>query len=164
MTSKHNLSVLAALAALAFSSGAGAQTLTRIETHAFYGATVTVEEGVRVFRPLPSTGHMIINPGGRTPVSVNLSESVNHYIGAPGVVSGGGGGEPAYYGGGGGYGLPWLPGDGRGRRTMQKGKLSGNPGPGGAGMKHIRVGAGAIGHHGGARGGAGGGGGGGHGH
>ena len=26
---------------------------TRIETRPFYGATVTLEEGVRVFRPLP---------------------------------------------------------------------------------------------------------------
>jgi hypothetical protein len=36
--------------------------LTRIETRPFYGATVTIEEGVRVFRPLPPTRQMIINP------------------------------------------------------------------------------------------------------
>jgi hypothetical protein len=32
---------------------AAAQSTRRIETHPFYGAVVTVEEGVRVFRPLP---------------------------------------------------------------------------------------------------------------
>lgn len=158
MSSKLNIAAAAALAALAVSTGgAGAQTLTRIETHAFYGATVTVEEGVRVFRPLPSTGHMIINPGGRTPVSVNISESVHHYVAPAGVVSNGGNAAPAYYGGG-GLGLPWVPGDGRGNRNGQKGRLVGNPGPG-TGMKFIHVGS--AGHGGGKVGGAGGGG---HGH
>jgi hypothetical protein len=32
---------------------AWAQVTTRIEPRPFYGATVSVEEGVRVFRPLP---------------------------------------------------------------------------------------------------------------
>ena len=36
---------------------------TRIETRPFYGATVTLEEGVRVFRPLPRHDRVIINPG-----------------------------------------------------------------------------------------------------
>lgn len=44
---------------------------TRIETQRYYGAVTTVEHGVRVTRPLPATQHMIINPDGATPLSVN---------------------------------------------------------------------------------------------
>ncbi|MFA5952776.1 MAG: hypothetical protein WC807_21155 [Hyphomicrobium sp.] len=46
-----------------------AQT-TRIEPNSSYGATVTVEEGVRVFRPLPSERQVIVNPG-QTPLGLN---------------------------------------------------------------------------------------------
>ena len=60
---------------------------TRIETRPYYGATVTVEHGVRVFRGLPPTRHMIINPHGQTPLNLGIqdtrilekSESHNHY-------------------------------------------------------------------------------------
>ena len=42
---------------------------TRIEPRPFYGATVTIEDGVRVFRPLPPHDRIIIvNPGGTTPL------------------------------------------------------------------------------------------------
>lgn len=47
---------------------------TRIEPRPFYGATVTLEEGVRVFRPLPPTRHMIINPQGRTPLNLFVED------------------------------------------------------------------------------------------
>lgn len=67
-------SALAAAALLLAVAPASAQTLTRIETKPFYGAVVTIEGGVRVFRPLPPTGQMIINPGGRTPLSVSINE------------------------------------------------------------------------------------------
>ena len=46
---------------------------TVIEPRLFYGATVNVENGVRVFRPLPRTRHVIINPNG-APVSLGFSE------------------------------------------------------------------------------------------
>ena len=36
---------------------------TRIEPRPFYGATVTIEAGVRVFRPLPPHDRIIIDPG-----------------------------------------------------------------------------------------------------
>lgn len=49
-------------------------TTTRIETRPFYGATVTLEEGVRVFRPLPPHGRIIINPGGATPLNLSYEE------------------------------------------------------------------------------------------
>jgi hypothetical protein len=57
-------------ASLAFADAA----TTRIETRPFYGATVTLEEGVRVFRPLPRHDRVIINPGGRTPLSLGINE------------------------------------------------------------------------------------------
>ena len=67
------------LAAIAASLGAGAAaqdaTTTRIETRPFYGATVTIEEGVRVFRPLPPHRHIIINPGAKTPLNLTLTDS-----------------------------------------------------------------------------------------
>ena len=65
-----------ALAGSALASAAPAHAgdafTTRIETRPFYGATVTLEAGVRVFRPLPATRHLIVNPGGQTPL--NLTE------------------------------------------------------------------------------------------
>ena len=71
---------------------------TRIETRPFYGATVTLEEGVRVFRPLPRHDRVIINPGGQTPLSLSYSESRNYsfneYVGGHAAGSYG----PAYYG------------------------------------------------------------------
>ncbi len=49
----------------------------RIETRPFYGATITIEEGVRVFRALPADRRVIINPQGTTPLSLNFDESTN---------------------------------------------------------------------------------------
>ena len=57
----------AALPALADS------TTTRIEPRPFYGATVTIEEGVRVFRPLPRHDRVIVNPG-RTPITLEIGD------------------------------------------------------------------------------------------
>jgi len=47
---------------------------TRIEPRAYYGATVTIEEGVRVFRPLPPQRQVIVNPGGKTPLSLGFAD------------------------------------------------------------------------------------------
>jgi len=67
--------VLPAAAALALScTSAQAQVTTRVEPRPFYGATVTVEHGVRVFRPLPPHDRVIINPGNRTPLYLNIGE------------------------------------------------------------------------------------------
>ena len=78
---------------------------TRIETRPFYGAVVTLEHGVRVYRPLPPHDRVIINPGGQAPVSLGYAESYNysynHYSGdggAPGAYA------PEYYDGFGGVG------------------------------------------------------------
>jgi hypothetical protein len=45
---------------------------TRIEPRAVYGAIVTREHGVRVFRPLPPHDRIIINPGNATPVGMDV--------------------------------------------------------------------------------------------
>ena len=47
---------------------------TRIETQPVYGATTTVEHGVRVIRPLPPVRQVIINPNG-TPLSLGFNET-----------------------------------------------------------------------------------------
>ena len=64
------LGILAGASITLSSFPASAQTTTRIETRPFYGATVTLEEGVRVFRPLPTHDRVIINPGGKTPLHI----------------------------------------------------------------------------------------------
>lgn len=48
---------------------------TRIEPRAFYGASVTIEHGVRVYRPLPPERHVIVNPGGQTPLSLGHNDT-----------------------------------------------------------------------------------------
>lgn len=60
--------------ALTTSAFAGDARVTRIEPRPFYGATVTLEAGVRVFRPLPPHKHIIINPGHRTPLNVTIKD------------------------------------------------------------------------------------------
>ena len=45
---------------------------TRIETRPYYGAVVTIEHGVRVYRPVPPTQHLIVNPDGATPLQLNI--------------------------------------------------------------------------------------------
>jgi len=48
---------------------------TRIETRPYYGAVVTIEQGVRVYRPVPPTQHLIVNPDGMTPLQLNIGSS-----------------------------------------------------------------------------------------
>lgn len=45
---------------------------TRIETRPYYGAVVTVEQGVRVWRPLPPHDRIIINPEGKASVNIDI--------------------------------------------------------------------------------------------
>lgn len=64
------------VAVIALASSASAQSYTtRIEPRPFYGATVTLEEGVRVIRPLPPERHVIINPEGSTPLALGFNET-----------------------------------------------------------------------------------------
>lgn len=114
------------LAPVAASAG-GAQT-TRIETRPFYGATVTVEEGVRVFRPLPPHRHVIINPHGAAAVNLTIEDRKiikrNYHYGvrASGGDYDGYRGAPAY----GAYGSTY--GDNR-RRGHRHGHRPGASGP-----------------------------------
>jgi hypothetical protein len=50
---------------------------TRIETRPYYGAVVTIEQGVRVYRPVPPTQHLIVNPDGATPLQLNIGSSAS---------------------------------------------------------------------------------------
>ena len=76
MSRPIRLVLLAAAAALLPTAAlAGQASTTRIETRPFYGATVTLEEGVRVFRPLPYHSKVIINPGGKTPLTLGFEEN-----------------------------------------------------------------------------------------
>jgi len=91
----------AAAALLAASPALAEPTTTRIETRPFYGATVTLEEGVRVFRPLPRHDRVIINPNGQTPLSLSFNEtreySYHHSTSDAPVAAAPG--FPSYYGG-----------------------------------------------------------------
>ena len=69
--------VLGALAGASLTAAALpalAQSTTRIEPRPFYGATVTIEEGVRVFRPLPRHDRVIVNPDNRTPITLEIGD------------------------------------------------------------------------------------------
>jgi hypothetical protein len=66
---------LAALSlALASTATLADAVTTRIETRPYYGAVVTIEKGVRVWRPLPAHDRIIINPDGKTPVNINVGD------------------------------------------------------------------------------------------
>ena len=118
----RTLTLTAAVLGLSAATAA-AQSTTRIETRPFYGATVTLEEGVRVFRPLPPERHVIINPEGQTPLALGFNETnvyerrvVKNYnynesssSPQPRYVGGGVYG-PGYYNYG--YGRGYVPGSG----------------------------------------------------
>ena len=105
---------LVAIACLAIAATAGTAAandggLIRIEPRLFYGATVTIENGVRVWRALPPTRQMIINPTN-APVNVNIADvreqvtthNHNYVHGVPAAAGGYAGGHynaPAYYNG-----------------------------------------------------------------
>lgn len=67
-------SVFAVSATVAASAAFAQSSTIRIEPRPVYGATVTIEEGVRVYRPLPPDKYVIVNPNG-TPLNLNVSET-----------------------------------------------------------------------------------------
>jgi hypothetical protein len=94
--------MIGAVAAVAAPAAAADPVTTRIETRPFYGAIVTIESGVRVFRPLPPHDRIIINPGGKTPLSLSYNESRSYSYNQYSGYGGGGLGPdyaPDYYGG-----------------------------------------------------------------
>jgi hypothetical protein len=60
-----------AIALVALATPVLAGGTVQIEPRPTYGATVTVEEGVRVFRPLPGPRQVIVNPN-RTPLMLDM--------------------------------------------------------------------------------------------
>ena len=54
-------------------AGDSASTI-RVEPNGYYGAVVTVEAGVRVFRPLPPHRLVVMSPEG-TPVNLSINET-----------------------------------------------------------------------------------------
>lgn len=74
------ISAVCAFAVIGSAGVAADGYTTRIETRPTYGAVVSVEQGVRVFRPLPPVRQVIINPG-RTPLSLGFNET--RVYGAP---------------------------------------------------------------------------------
>jgi hypothetical protein len=98
----RTFAALAVVASVGAGSPVAAQVTTRIETRPVYGAVVTLEHGVRVYRPLPPHDRVIINPGGRTPVVVNAGEGGYGYYGEPHGDGYGGDAAGVPYGFGGG--------------------------------------------------------------
>jgi len=80
--------------------------LVRIEPRPYYGAVVTIEHNVRVFRALPSPQLMIINPN-RTPVNLSFNKTVEYRAALPVAATSDGaayGGPAIYSAGYGGFG------------------------------------------------------------
>lgn len=121
-------------------AAAGDGKTTRIEPRPFYGATVTIEQGVRVFRPMPPTKHVIVNPDGATPLSLGFNETTvyernyNYRRYQDGVAAGSGYTGSGYY----------FPGY-RGRFGKFRGGFRGGHGGGGGGG-HGGGGGGGGGH------------------
>ena len=69
---------LAALTALPTVAHAEAVT-TRIETRPYYGAIVTIEQGVRVWRALPPHDRIIIAPEG-TKINLNVEAAAQRHV------------------------------------------------------------------------------------
>ncbi|MBO9421183.1 hypothetical protein J7481_16860 [Labrenzia sp. R4_2] len=65
---------IVAAATIVVAGSAYAGDTTRILHDEPYGAIVTKEAGVLVFRGLPPTRKVIINPGGKTPLELRQTE------------------------------------------------------------------------------------------
>ena len=115
----------AALGLTATAAVAQHATLTRVEPRPFYGATVTLEAGVRVFRTLPSAKRVIINPGHKT--QLNISDTTireTRTINTTINDNRSGAGAPVFAGGG--SVLPYVSfGGRRGRFDRRRGRVKG---------------------------------------
>jgi hypothetical protein len=82
----RRLTVALALLPLALPGAASADAVTtRIETRPYYGAVVTIEQGVRVWRALPPHDRIIIAPEGVGKVNINIDS--NKHAAAPPMVN-----------------------------------------------------------------------------
>lgn len=73
--SKRLAAAMALIAGTTAFAASGLAETIRIEPRPYTGAMVTLEHGVRVFRPLPPTSRVIINPNGATPLSLGFNET-----------------------------------------------------------------------------------------
>ena len=73
------LGIMAGLGIAAGSLPALAQSTTRIEPRPFYGATITIEAGVRVFRPLPPHDRILIAPDNTAPLYLGVGPGSRRY-------------------------------------------------------------------------------------
>ncbi|NRG18093.1 hypothetical protein HPQ64_10365 [Rhizobiales bacterium] len=64
-----------AVAAFAVSPAIADSSTFRIETEPHRGAVVTIEAGVRVFRGMPPVERVVVNPGGQTPLALELKQT-----------------------------------------------------------------------------------------
>lgn len=98
-----------AVGALAFAASNGSASAesftTRIETKPYYGAVVTIEHGVHVYRPLPPDRFVIINPD-RVPLNLSYSDTRIYGYGGGAPYVGGGVPRGQAYGGDGIYYAP----------------------------------------------------------
>ncbi|HEU0060005.1 MAG TPA: hypothetical protein VFR19_09035 [Hyphomicrobiaceae bacterium] len=119
--------LLAASLVLSTAAARAEARTVRIEPRPFYGATVTLEEGVRVFRPLPPHDRVIINPGSKTPLSLGIYESNNYNANYNYNYDEGFAAVPDF----GGSNFGFIPGRGflRGDRTGHKGRFRSLRGP-----------------------------------
>lgn len=74
---RRSLIALAGLALplIATQATAAESVTTRVETRPYYGAVVTIEKGVRVYRPLPHHDRIIINPTN-APIYIGVPNQV----------------------------------------------------------------------------------------
>jgi hypothetical protein len=72
------LPLAAVAAALVAPAQAETARTTRIETRPIYGAVVTIEHGVRVWRPVPPTDRLIVNPD-RVPLVLSVENPAAAY-------------------------------------------------------------------------------------
>ena len=118
---------LAASLVLSTAAARAEARTVRIEPRPFYGATVTLEEGVRVVRPLPPHDRVIINPGSKTPLSLGIYESNNYNANYNYNYDEGFAAVPDF----GGNNFGFIPGRGflRGDRAGHKGRFRSLRGP-----------------------------------
>jgi hypothetical protein len=96
-----------ALSFATFSTAALADAVTtRIETRPYYGAIVTIEQGVRVWRALPPHDRIIIVPESAKNVRVNIDASSHKHQAPPSVSNNVNINNSGNVESGGAYGIP----------------------------------------------------------
>ncbi len=126
MSFSRTSAAAAVLVAGVSATSAFASELIRIEPRPYYGAVVSIENGVRVYRGLPAQSLMIINPGNKTPVNLNFSRTIE-YKSADASSGNNGGGVASGDGNSSGRGSVSFPGLGT-NPTQTNGSLGAAPG------------------------------------